>query len=74
MELRKEDIDGIKLFYKKPDIIFDVKFWTPFGWVDDYDFFIYNRRICRKLGSELALDIFDNMEFPISECDTVVIL
>ena len=74
MELRKEDIDGIKLFYKKPDIIFDAKFWIPFGWVDDYDFFIYDRKICRKLGSELAPDIFENMEFPISECDKVVIL
>lgn len=74
MELRKEDIDGIKFFYMKPDIIFDAKFWIPFGWVDDYDFFIYDRRICRKLGSELALDIFENMEFPISECDRVVIL
>lgn len=74
MELRKEDIDGIKFFYAKPDIIFDVKFWIPFGWVDDYEFFIYDRRICRKLGSELALDIFESMEFPISERDKVVIL
>lgn len=74
MELRKEDIDGIKFFYTKPDIIFDTKFWIPFGWLDDYDFFIYDRRICRRLGSELALDIFEDMEFPISECDKVIIL
>lgn len=74
MELRKEDIDGIKFFYAKPEIIFNAKFWIPFGWVDDYEFFIYDRRICRKLGSELALDIFEDMEFPISEQDRVVLL
>lgn len=74
MELREGDIGGIRYFYENPAIIYNEKRWIPFGWINNYDFFLYDRRICRKIGYELALDVFEDMEFPISDSDKVISL